>query len=92
MNKSDLVAAMAEKSGLPRKSCEMALDAFAEAVGDALKSGGKVHMVGFGTFEIKERAARMGRNPRTKEAVEIPSSKQPTFRPGKALKEITTAG
>ena len=92
MNKSDLVAAMVEKSSLSKKSCEMALEAFVAAVGDALKRGDKVHMVGFGTFEIKERAARMGRNPRTKETVEIPASKQPTFRPGKGLKEIITAG
>lgn len=87
MNKSKLVAVMAQKSGLSRKNCEAALDAFVAATGAALKSGDKVHLVGFGTFEVKERAARVGRNPRTMESVEIPASKQPAFRPGKALKE-----
>ena len=86
MNKRDLVAAMAEKSGLSRKNCEAALDAFVAATGDALQTGDKVHLVGFGTFEVKERAARTGRNPKTKEPVDIPASKQPVFRPGKALK------
>ena len=87
MNKRELVAVMAEKSGLSKRTCEAALDAFVAATGDALKNGDKVHLVGFGTFEVKERAARTGRNPRTREAVEIPASKQPTFRPGKILKE-----
>ena len=87
MNKSELVAAMAEKSGLSKKNCEAALEAFVATSVDALKSGDKVHLVGFGTFEVKERAARTGRNPRTMEAVTIPASRQPTFRPGKALKE-----
>ena len=87
MNKNDLVAAMAEKSGLSKKNCEAALDVFVESIEDALKSGEKVHLVGFGTFEVKERAARVGRNPRTKEPVNIPASKHPTFKPGKALRE-----
>ena len=87
MNKGELVAAMASKSGLSRKNCEAALDAFVAATGDALKNGDKVHLVGFGTFEVKERAARTGRNPRTMAPVAIPASKQPTFRPGKAFKE-----
>ena len=87
MNKNELVAAMAEKSSLSRKKCEAALYAFVSAIGEALKRGDKVHLVGFGTFEVKERAARIGRNPKTKEPVNIPASKQPTFRPGKALKE-----
>ena len=87
MNKSKLVAVMAEKSGMSRKNCEAALAAFVAATGDALKNGDKVHLVGFGTFEVKERAARVGRNPRTMESVEIPASRQPAFRPGKALKE-----
>ena len=87
MNKSKLVAVMAEKSGLSRKNCEAVLDAFVSATGDALKNGDKVHLVGFGTFEVKERAARTGRNPRTMEPVAIPASKQPVFRPGKAFKE-----
>lgn len=87
MNKSKLVAVMSKKSGLSRKNCEAALDAFVAATGEALKNGDKVHLVGFGTFEVKERAARVGRNPRTMESVEIPASRQPAFRPGKALKE-----
>ena len=87
MNKSELVAAMAQKSGLSRKHCEAALDAFVAATGDALKNGDQVHLVGFGTFKVKERAARTGRNPRTMETVEIPASRHPTFKPGKVLKE-----
>ena len=87
MNKNELVASMAEKSGLSRKNCDAALDAFVSVIGEALKGGDKVHLVGFGTFEMRERAARTGRNPRTKEPVDIPASKQPIFRPGKALKE-----
>ena len=87
MNKNELVTAMAEKSGLSKKNCAAALDAFIESSVDALKSGDKVHLVGFGTFEVKERAARVGRNPRTKEPVNIPASKHPAFKPGKVLKE-----
>lgn len=87
MNKSDLVAAMAEKSNLSKKSCEDALDAFVASIEGVLKNGDKVKLLGFGTFEVKGRAARIGRNPRTKEPVDIPASKQPMFKPGKALKE-----
>ena len=87
MNKSELVAAMAGKSGLSKKNCGAALDAFVETVGDALKSGDKVHLAGFGTFAVKERAARTGRNPRTNEPIGIPASKQPAFKSGKILKE-----
>ena len=87
MNKSELVAVMTKKSGLSRKNCEAALDVFVASVSDAIKNGDKVHLVGFGTFEVKERAARTGRNPKTREPVDIPASKQPVFRPGKALKE-----
>ena len=87
MNKSELVAAMAEKSGLSKKNCEAALEAFVVSIADALKNGDKAHLTGFGTFEVKERAARVGRNPRTKEPVNIPASKHPTFKPGKVLKE-----
>lgn len=76
-----------EKSGLPRKDCEAALSAALEVVEDALKAGDKVQLVGFGTFEVKERAARSGRNPKTKEPVQIPASESPTFKPGKALKD-----
>lgn len=87
MNKTELVSAMAEVSGLPKKDCESALTAFSEVVGKALKAGDKVQMVGFGSFEAKTRAARIGRNPRTKEPVEIPASKAPVFKAGKALKD-----
>lgn len=87
MNKSELVAAMAEKSSLPKKACQEALDASIAVIGDALKNGDKVKLPGFGTFEVKGRAARIGRNPRTKEAVNIPASKKPIFKPGKVLKE-----
>ena len=87
MNKSELVSAMSVKSRLSKKDCEAALDAFVATIGDALKNGDKVHLVGFGTFEVKDRAPRVGRNPRTKEPVNIPASKHPTFKPGKVLKE-----
>ena len=87
MNKRELVAAVAEKSGLSRKNCEAALDALVVSITGALESGDKVHLVGFGTFEVKERAARVGRNPKTKESVSIPAAKHPIFRPGKVLKE-----
>lgn len=87
MNKRELVAVMAERSGQSKKNCEAVLDAFVVSVVDALKSGDKVHLVGFGTFEMKERAARVGRNPRTKAPVNIPASKHPIFRPGKVLKK-----
>lgn len=87
MNKNELVAAMAEKSSMPKKNCQDALDAFVAVIGDVLKSGGKVKLPGFGVFEVKACAARIGRNPKTKEPVDIPASKKPAFRPGKALKE-----
>ena len=87
MNKRELVTVMAEKSGLSKRNCEAALDAFVAATGNALKNGDKVHLIGFGTFEMKKRAARTGRNPKTMEPVDIPASSQPTFRPGKAFKE-----
>lgn len=87
MNKSELIAGMAAKSGLSQKDCEAALGAALEVVGDALKAGDKVQLVGFGTFEVKERAARIGRNPKTKEEIQIPASKSATFKPGKSLKE-----
>ena len=88
MNKSELVAAMPEKSSLSKKDCEAALDAFVEATVEALKNGDNVQLVGFGSFEVKERAARTGRKPRTNEPIDIPASKLPMFKPGKALKGI----
>lgn len=87
MNKVELVAAMAERSGLSKKDCETALNAMTESVTAALKADDKVQLVGFGSFEVKERAARTGRNPRTNEPMDIPASKQPVFKAGKALKD-----
>mgnify|MGYP002508603796 FL=1 len=87
MNKSELITAMTEASGLSKKDCETALTAFTEVVEKALKAEDKVQLVGFGSFEVKTRAARTGRNPRTKEPVEIAASKAPVFKAGKALKD-----
>ena len=87
MNKTEMIAAMAETSGLSKKDCEAALTAFLTATESALKSGDKVQLVGFGSFEVKERAARIGRNPSTGAEINIPAAKAPTFKPGKALKD-----
>ena len=87
MNRSELINVMAEKSGLAKKDIDKALAAFTEAVQDALKAGDKVQLVGFGTFEVKERAERTGINPQTKEPVKIAASKAPAFKAGKALKD-----
>ena len=88
MNKSDLVASMADKSDMPKKDAEKALNAFLETVEDALVQGDKVQLVGFGSFEVRERAARKGRNPQTREEITVPASKAPVFKVGKALKEL----
>ena len=87
MNKTELIAAMAEKSELTKKDTEKALAAFLESVEGALKKGDKVQLVGFGTFEVKQRAARTGINPQTKKPVKIKASKAPTFKAGKAFKD-----
>ncbi len=87
MNKTELISAISEKSGLSKKDSEKALSAAVESISDALVSGDKVQLVGFGVFEVKNRAARMGRNPKTKEAIKIPASKTPVFKAGKALKD-----
>ena len=87
MNKTELIAVMAEKSELTKKDAGAALEAFTAAVEDALKAGDKVQLVGFGTFEVKERAARTGINPQTKQPVKIAASKSPAFKAGKALKD-----
>ncbi len=87
MNKTELVAAVAEKTAMSKKDSEKAVNALFEAVTEALVKGEKVQLVGFGTFEVKERAAHMGRNPRTKEAMEIPASRVAGFKVGKALKD-----
>ena len=88
MNKAELIAKIAEESKLTKKAAETALDAFVTSVEEALKKGEKVQLVGFGTFEVRERAARKGRNPQTKAEIKIPASKAPVFKPGKALKEL----
>jgi len=89
VNKAELVSKMAEKSGLTKKEAEAALNAFMSSVQDALVNNEKVQLVGFGTFETRERAARQGRNPRDPEQViDIPASKAPVFKAGKGLKDI----
>ena len=88
MNKTELVAAMAAKADISKKDAEAALKAFTEVVGEQLKKGNKIQLVGFGTFEVSKRAKRTGRNPRTGEEMVIPASKAPKFKPGKALKDI----
>lgn len=87
VNKTELVAGVAEKAGLTKKDAEKAVNALFESVQQELIAGGKVQMIGFGTFEVKERAARKGRNPRTGQDIEIPASKNPVFKAGKALKD-----
>ena len=87
MNKTELVAAMAEKTELSKKDAEKALKAFTDVVAEELKKGEKVQLVGFGTFEVAEREAREGRNPRTGETMTIAASKTPKFKAGKALKD-----
>ena len=88
MNKTELVAAMAEQINLSKKDAEAALKAFIDVVSEELKKGEKVQLVGFGTFEVSERAAREGRNPQTGETMEIKASKTPKFKAGKALKDM----
>ena len=87
MNKTELVASVAEKTGLTKKDAEKAVNALFDSVQDALTAGDKVQMIGFGTFEVKERAARKGRNPQTGKEIEIPAAKNPVFKAGKALKD-----
>lgn len=87
MNKSTLIAKIAEKSELNKKQAEAALNAFIDSVTEALKAGEKVQLMGFGTFEIKERAARVGRNPATGEPTNIAAKKVPTFKAGKGFKD-----
>ena len=88
MNKTELVAAIADEAGLSKKDAEKALKAFTDVVTEELKKGEKVQLVGFGTFEVSERAAREGRNPQTGETMEIKASKTPKFKAGKALKDM----
>ncbi len=91
MNKTELVAAIADQADLSKKDAEKALKAFTDVVADELKKGGKVQLVGFGTFEVAERAAREGRNPQTGKAMKIAASKAPKFKAGKALKDMLNA-
>lgn len=88
MNKTELVAAIAESAEISKKDSEKALKAFIDVVSDQLKKGDKVQLVGFGTFEVSERAAREGRNPQTGETMKIAASKAPKFKAGKALKDM----
>lgn len=87
MNKAELISAVAEKSELTKKDAEKAVNAFISVVSEALAANEKVQLVGFGTFEVRERAERKGRNPQTREEIVIPASKAPVFKAGKALKE-----
>ena len=91
MNKTELIAAVAEKAEISKKDAEKAVKAFTDAVAEELAKGGKVQLVGFGTFEVSERAAREGRNPATGEAMTIKASKAPKFKAGKALKDLVNA-
>ena len=91
MNKTELIAAMAEQTQLSKKDAEAALKAFIDVVSEELKKGEKVQLVGFGTFEVSERAAREGRNPATGEIMTINASKTPKFKAGKALKDMVNA-
>ena len=87
MNKTELIAEVAKKCGISKKDAEIAVSATLDTITNALKEGDKVQLVGFGSFEVKKRAARTGLNPRTKETIEIPASAVPTFKAGKALKD-----
>ncbi len=87
MNKAELIAAIAEKAELTKKDAEKALKAFEDVVKEELSNKGEIRLVGFGTFDVIERAAHMGRNPQTKEPMEIPASTAPRFKAGKALKD-----
>ena len=88
MNKADLIAAIAAKTGDTKKVAEASVNAFVDVVTETLKKGDKVQLVGFGSFEVRKRAARKGRNPQTKEEIKIPASKDPVFKAGKALKDL----
>ncbi len=88
MNKTELSAALAAKADLTRKQAEAAVNAVVEVIGEALKKGDKVQLVGFGSFEVRERPARKARNPRTGEEIKIAASKAPVFKAGKALKDL----
>ncbi|HIQ76365.1 MAG TPA: HU family DNA-binding protein [Candidatus Faecousia excrementipullorum] len=88
MNKTELIAQVAEKTGLSKKDTESIINAAVDTIAATMAQGDKVQLSGFGIFEVKDRQARVGRNPKTKEAIEIPASRQPVFKPSKALKDI----
>lgn len=88
MNKTELVAALAEKAAVSKKDAEAVLNAFVETVQDTVKKGDKIQLVGFGSFEVRERAARTGKNPQTGAAINIPACKVPAFKAGKAFKDM----
>ena len=91
MNKADLVGKVADKAGLTKKDAEKAVNAIFASIEQALVEGDKVQMIGFGTFEVKVRPARKGRNPQTGNEIDIPASKNPVFKAGKALKDAVNA-
>ena len=88
MNKTELIALAAQDTGLAKKDMEKAVNAVLDAITGTLAEGGKVQLSGFGSFEVKDREARVGRNPHTKQAIEIPATRVPVFKPSKALKDI----
>ena len=91
MNKAELVVAIAEKAEISKKDAEKALKAFTDVVAEEMKKGEKIQLVGFGTFEVSERAERVGRNPQSGKEMKIPASKAPKFKAGKALKDMINA-
>ncbi|MBX5464254.1 MAG: HU family DNA-binding protein [Bacillota bacterium] len=90
MNKNDLVAAVADKTGLTKKDSERVINAVIDGIQEALAGGERVSLVGFGTFEVRQRKSRVGRNPRTGETIQIPGNAVPTFKAGKTLREMVT--
>ena len=92
MNKAELISAAAERASLSKKDTEAALNAALEVISDCLAEGDKIQLVGFGSFEVKSRAERIGRNPKTKEEIHIPASRVPVFKAGKLLKETVARG
>ncbi|MBR6329287.1 MAG: HU family DNA-binding protein [Lachnospiraceae bacterium] len=91
MNKTELISALAEKTEVSKKDAEKVVNAFVEVVGEQLKKGDKIQLIGFGTFEVAERAAREGRNPQTGKTIKIAASKSPKFKAGKALKDLVNS-
>ena len=91
MNKAELITAISAETGATKKSVEEMVNSFVNVVTETLKSGDKVQLVGVGSFEVRKRAARKGRNPQTKEEIKIPASKAPVFKAGKALKDVVNS-